>query len=389
MRNLLIKHADLYTPDHVGLRDILILNGAVAHIDCEIDVCSLPNLEVLDACGRKVVPGYIDQHVHIIGGGGEAGPYSRTPEVPLSEVTRAGVTTLVGVIGTDGTTRHTESLLAKARALETEGISAYVLTGTYELPLLTLTEDARRDIILIPEIIGIGEIAISDHRSSQPTKDELKRVLTQARLGGMLSGKAGVVQFHMGSGKTGLSTLVEIINETEIPGKHFIPTHVNRDPKLFEEAKDFARLGGYMDITSGVRKMEGFDGMIEPADAIRICVEEGVPMDRVTMSSDGNGCMSQPMPDGTKKLLVAKLNSLHEEIRKAVLQGVPLETAAKVVTENPAQANGLWPKKGCLRVDSDADLLILDEDLLIDTVVAKGQIMVKEGRAIVKGTYEE
>ena len=389
MRNLLIKHADLYTPDHVGLRDILILNGAVAHIDCEIDVCSLPNLEVLDACGRKVIPGYIDQHVHIIGGGGESGPFSRTPEVPLSEVTCAGVTTLVGVIGTDGTTRHPESLLAKARALTTEGISAYVLTGSYELPLHTITGDARKDIVVINEVLGIGEIAISDHRSSQPTKDELKRVLTQARLGGMLSGKAGVVQFHMGSGKTGLSMLMEIIDETEIPAKHFIPTHINRDPALFEQGKEFARKGGYIDITSGVREKEGFSGCIKPSEAIRICAEEGVPMDRLTMSSDGNGCMSEVQPDGTVRQLVAKLYSLHEEICDAVKDGVPMEIASRVCTENPAKANGLWPKKGCLSVGSDADLLILDEEMKIDTVIAMGQKMVQGGRALVKGTFEE
>ena len=249
MNNVLIRHADLYDPCHAGLRDILILNGTVAHIAPDIDVGDLPGLEVLDAEGRAVVPGYIDQHVHIIGGGGESGPFSRTPEVPLSEVTRAGVTTVVGVIGTDGTTRHPESLLAKARALETEGISAYILTGSYELPLHTLTGDARRDIILIDKVLGIGELAISDHRSSQPTKDELKRVMTQARLGGMLSGKAGVVQFHLGTGKTGLRTLVEVIEETEIPAKHFIPTHLNRDPALFAEAKEFARLGGWASTT--------------------------------------------------------------------------------------------------------------------------------------------
>lgn len=389
MNNVLIRHADLYDPCHAGLRDILILNGTVAHIAPDIEVGGLPDLEVLDAEGRAVAPGYIDQHVHIIGGGGESGPYSRTPEVPLSEVTRAGVTTVVGVIGTDGTTRHPESLLAKARALETEGISAYILTGSYELPLHTLTGDARRDIILIDKVLGIGELAISDHRSSQPTKDELKRVMTQARLGGMLSGKAGVVQFHLGTGKTGLRLLREIVEETEIPAKHFIPTHLNRDPALFEEAKDFARLGGWADITSGVRKKEGFSGGIEPAEAIRVWHEEGLPMDRLTMSSDGNGCMSVTLPDGTQKQLVAKLYSLHEEICAAVELGVPLEAAIRVCTENPARANGLFPQKGCLRPGSDGDLLILGGDLAIDTVLAKGRTMVRHGRALVKGTFEE
>lgn len=387
---LLIKNADLYAPEHLGRRDILMIGEQVALVAPEISG-GVPGLEteVIDAAGRKVIPGYVDQHVHIIGGGGESGPYSRTPEVQLSAVTTAGVTTVVGVLGTDGTTRHLESLLAKARALDTEGITAYILTGSYEVPLNTILSDARRDIIVIDKILGIGEVSISDHRSSLPSRDEIKRIASQARLGGMLSGKAGVLQFHMGSGKAGLAEVFAVLDETEIPAKHFIPTHVNRDEDLFRQAMDLARRGGYMDITSGIRKKDGFSGGIEPSVAIRMCWEAGVPMEHVTMSSDGNGGMSLTLPDGSQQLLVAQLASLHEEVRDAVLtEGVPLETAVRVAGENPARANGLWPRKGTLRPDSDGDLLILDEAMYIDTVVARGRVMVRGGKAVVKGTYE-
>lgn len=387
---LLIKNADLYAPEHLGRQDILMIGEQVALVAPEISG-GVPGLEteVIDAAGRKVIPGYVDQHVHIIGGGGESGPYSRTPEVQLSAVTTAGVTTVVGVLGTDGTTRHLESLLAKARALDTEGITAYILTGSYEVPLNTILSDARRDIIVIDKVLGIGEVSISDHRSSLPSRDEFKRIASQARLGGMLSGKAGVLQFHMGSGKAGLTEVFAVLDETEIPAKHFIPTHVNRDEGLFRQAMDLARRGGYMDITSGIRKKDGFSGGIEPSVAIRMCWEAGVSMDHVTMSSDGNGGMSLTLPDGSQKLLVAQLASLHEEVRDAVLtEGVPLETAIRVAGENPARANGLWPRKGTLRPDSDGDLLILDEGMYIDTVVARGRVMVRGGKAVVKGTYE-
>lgn len=387
---LLIKNADLYDPDHLGKRDLLLLGGRVVLVEEEIskEGLGLP-ADVIDAAGAPVIPGYVDQHVHIIGGGGEAGPYSRTPEVQLGDIVSAGVTTLVGVLGTDGTSRHPESLLAKARGLDTEGVTAYMLTGSYELPMRTLTGDARRDVILIDKVLGVGEIALSDHRSSQPTMDELKRVMTQARVGGMLSGKAGVVQFHMGVGKAGLEKLFRILDETEIPARHFIPTHVNRAAHLFEQAKEFARRGGYIDLTSGIRAADGFEGCIEPREAIRACLEEGVPMDRVTMSSDGNGSMSVPLPGGGARLLVTRLSSLHQEIQGTVALGTPLEIAIRVCGENPAQANGLWPRKGTLRPDSDGDLLLLNQTMEIDTVIARGQVMVRGGRTLVKGTFEE
>ena len=387
---LLIKNADLYTPEPVGKKDVLVINEKIVRIADEIAEDSLNlNVNVLDARGQKVIPGYVDQHVHIIGGGGEAGPYSRTPEVMLSDVVSAGVTTVIGLLGTDGTGRHLESLLAKARGLETEGVSAYIMTGSYEIPLQTITEDARRDVIIIDKVLGVGEIAISDHRSSQPTKDELKRIITQARLGGMLSGKSGAVQFHMGIGKAGMQMLFDIIEETEIPARHFIPTHVNRAYHLFEDAKKLAHMGGYMDLTSGIRESDGFTDCIKPSEAIRICMDEGIPMSQVTMSSDGNGSMSVPLPEGGARLLVTKLSSLHEEIRDAVLSGVPLQMAIKVCGENPAKANGLWPAKGCIREDSDGDFVVLDNELPIDTVIAKGRIMVQSGNVLVKGTFEE
>lgn len=389
MKCLLIKNADVYAPQPLGIVDILIINGKIAKIGQQLAAPQGLDCQILDAQERKVVPGYVDQHVHIIGGGGESGPYSRTPEINLSELTKVGITTVVGVLGTDGTSRHNESLLAKARGLTHEGITAYMLTGSYEIPLHNMTGDVRRDIILINECLGIGEVALSDHRSSQPTREELEKVLTQARLGGMLSGKVGVVQFHMGVGKRGMDVLLAIVKETEIPARHFIPTHVNRAFHLFEQAKEFARLGGYVDITSGIREQDGFPACVKPSDAIKILYEEGVPLDRITMSSDANGCMSVTLPDGSQKQLAVSPDSFQEEVKAALLAGVPTEVVAKIVSSNPAQANGLYPQKGCLQPDSDADLIIYSDTYDVDTVIAKGQIMVAAGEALVKGTFEK
>ena len=389
MKCLLIKNADVYAPQPLGIVDLLIINDKIAKIGQQLAAPQGLDCQILDAQKRKVVPGYVDQHVHIIGGGGESGPYSRTPEINLSELTKVGITTVVGVLGTDGTSRHNESLLAKARGLTHEGITAYMLTGSYEIPLHNMTGDVRRDIILINECLGIGEVALSDHRSSQPTREELEKVLTQARLGGMLSRKAGVVQFPMGVGKRGIDVLLAIVRETEIPARHFIPTHVNRAFHLFEQAKEFARLGGYVDITSGIREQDGFPACVKPSDAIKILYEEGVPMDKVTMSSDANGCMSVTLPDGSQKQLAVSPDSFQEEVKDALLAGVPTEVVAKVVSSNPAQANGLYPQKGCLQADSDADLIIYSDSYDVDTVIAKGQIMVAAGEALVKGTFEK
>ncbi|MDI6863477.1 MAG: amidohydrolase family protein, partial [Pseudothermotoga sp.] len=207
---ILLKNATVYSPEPLGVRDILLAVDRIVAIEEQLTVC-LPNLSVIDCSGKIAVPGFIDSHVHILGGGGEGGFRTRTYELSFSDLVRAGITTVVGCLGTDGVTRSLESLYAKAKALEEEGVSSYIYVGSYRVPPVTLTGSIIKDIVLIDKVIGVGEVAISDHRSSQPTLDELKRLAADARIGGMLSGKAGVVNVHVGDGPTMLEPLTNVV----------------------------------------------------------------------------------------------------------------------------------------------------------------------------------
>ncbi|MDN5313438.1 MAG: hypothetical protein PWQ68_2412, partial [Thermoanaerobacteraceae bacterium] len=270
----ILKGGRLFSPDDIGKKDVLIAGNFIANIAESINPAQdYGEVEVIDLRGKYVVPGFIDQHVHIIGGGGEAGFASRTPEVMLSHVTLAGITTVVGCLGTDGTTRHMASLLAKARGLEAEGISTYIYTGAYEVPTRTITENVRNDIILIDKVIGTGEIAISDHRSAQPGKEEIKKLAAEARVGGILSGKAGVLHLHVGDGQRKLGMIFEILEETEIPITQFTPTHINRNPYLLEDGIKFAKMGGMIDMTSGVSPASGARKSVKSSKAIKYCIE--------------------------------------------------------------------------------------------------------------------
>lgn len=387
----ILKGGRLFSPDDMGKKDLLIAGSIVANIAEEISPADgYGEVEVIDVSSKYVVPGFIDQHVHIIGGGGEAGFASRTPEVMLSDVTRAGITTVVGCLGTDGTTRHMTSLLAKARGLEAEGISAYIYTGSYEVPTRTITGSVRNDIILIDKVLGAGEIAISDHRSAQPDKEDIKKLAAEARVGGILSGKAGVLHLHVGDGHRRLGMLFEILEETEIPITQFTPTHINRNPYLLEDGVKFAKMGGLIDITSSVSPAAGIRKAVKPSKAIKYCIEQGVPIENITMSSDGNGSM--PIFDemgNIKGLMVAELTSLYREFKDLVQEeGISLSDALKIITLNPARSLKLYPKKGILCKGSDADIVVLDEDLNIMYVFAMGRCLVKEGEVVVKGTFE-
>jgi beta-aspartyl-dipeptidase (metallo-type) len=388
---VLIKNGDVFTPEHIGKKDILLAGSKIAAISDNIDwPDSFIDVQVIDATGKYVTPGFIDSHVHITGGGGEGSFKSRTPELYLTDATLAGVTTLVGVIGTDGTARTMTNLIAKAKALKEEGISCYAYTGSYQIPVKTLTGSIETDIMMIDEIIGVGEIAIADHRSSQPQAHELARLASQARVAGMLSGKAGVVNIHLGDSKTMLSLLQEVVRTNDLPVTQFYPTHINRNPYIFEAGIQYAKNGGFVDFTTSSVKKYHEEGEVKCSKGLRLMLEAGVPIEQITFTSDGQGSLPEFNEKGELTgLLIGKVCTLYREVQEAIQQeNIPIETALKVITQNPASILKLR-SKGMLQEGLDADIVLLDnESLDIDTVIALGQVMVQNGKAVIKGTFE-
>jgi beta-aspartyl-dipeptidase (metallo-type) len=388
----LIKGGEVYSPEYLGKKDVLILFNKIALVKDEIDI-SFGNdveMEIIDGSNKFIVPGFIDSHVHITGGGGEGGFKTRTPEINLTEITTAGITTIVGCLGTDGITRSMEALLAKAKGLEEEGITTFIYTGSYRLPLVTISGDVMKDLLVIEKVIGAGEVAITDHRSSQPSIEALKQLAGAASVGGILSGKAGVVVFHVGDGEEMLNKVFEIIKDTDLPFSQFIPTHLNRNSKLLVEAIRYGIAGGNIDFTTSSGKDTSEKSELRASIALKQSLDSGVPDNRITFTSDGHG--SLPVFDKNKQFIgldVGNVSSLYSEVRDAVLnEKVPLEIALKTITSNPSDILKL-KGKGKLLKGFDADITILNKkDLSIETVIAMGKVMVKDKKTIVFGTFE-
>ena len=389
---IIIRNAEIYKPEYAGVKDVLLIGDKIVAIDDNISF-DLSGIEIteIDARGKKLVPGFIDSHVHILGGGGEGGFSSRTPEATLTSLTKAGVTTVVGCLGTDGIARDVVSLLTKARGLDEEGITTYIYTGSYRLPLRTITGEIMKDVMVVDKIIGIGEVAISDHRSSQPTFDEFVRAVADARVAGMLSGKAGIINIHLGDGIRKIDMLKRAVSETEIPITQFLPTHINRSPELFEECVDYAKSGGFVDFTGSEDPdfWEETEGEVSFSKGLRRLIEEGVDENNYTLSSDGHG--SLPIFNEKKEFVgigVGKSTCLIKAIKDCVnKENISLEKALRAITCNPAKILKL-KNKGRIEVNMDADICLLDEELNVDTVIAKGKIMVESKKPLVYGMFE-
>ena len=147
----LIKNANLYSPEHLGMNDVLLADDKIALIDRKIELTGIP-FDTIDAGGCAVTPGFIDQHVHITGGGGQTGYASLVPDVSMSELVACGTTTVVGLLGTDGFVKELTTLYAKTKALEDNGLSAYMLTSFYGLPPRTLMSCVADDLIFIDKV---------------------------------------------------------------------------------------------------------------------------------------------------------------------------------------------------------------------------------------------
>lgn len=387
MTTTLIRNAEVYAPESLGRRDLLLGGGKVLWIGTDApDLPATFGAQVLDLGGRRLLPGLIDGHVHVTGGGGEAGFASRVPAPTLSRYTRGGVTTVVGLLGTDDVARGTRELVAHVNALREEGLSAWGYAGGYHLPPATLTGSVRADLVFIDCLIGVGELAISDHRSSQPTLDELLRIASEAHVAGLMTGKAGIVHLHLGDGSRGLDLVRRALDQSELPPRVFNPTHVNRRKALFEEAIALARRGCSIDITA-FPVDEGEDAW-SAADALVRYLDSGAPGDRVTVSSDAGGCL--PCFDAQGRVCsmdVGHSGALVDTLRELLARGIALQDALPAFTSNVAGLLRL-PGKGRIAVGADADLVALDASGAVTDVFAGGRPHLRDGAVLRRGTFE-
>lgn len=382
-----LKQGDIYAPEHLGRKDILIEGSRIARIADHIDEYDqIEEVEKVDLGGHILTPGYMDIHVHITGGGGESGPATRVPEASLSVLVRNGITTVVGLLGTDGITRSLENLLAKARAFNEEGITCRILTGAYGYPSPTITGSVERDIALIDLMVGV-KIAMSDHRSSNLTGEQLISLATQARRAGMLSGCCGYVTIHMGSGKAGLDPLFYAIDNSDVPVQKFLPTHMGRTRELFEQGLEFVKRGGTIDMTAGLTREE----LEETADQILSYFKQDPEGLNMTMSSDAYG--SAPRFNDKMEcigLTYASPKCLHEQLKVLVCEwGASLEQVLNLLTKNPARVLGMTGVKGTVAEGADADFVVYDDSMDILHVMAGGRKAVWDKEVIMKGTFEE
>ncbi|MEQ9464670.1 MAG: beta-aspartyl-peptidase [Haliea sp.] len=374
----LIDNALVHAPRPLGLQQVLVADGRIAAVATQIDLQGAA-VRRLDAGGRWLLPGFVDLLTHPCGGGGEGGFGNRTAEVSLADFVRAGVTCPIGALGTDALGRSLEVLYASVMALRVRGLDAYMYSGSYRVPPVTLTGDVARDLVLIEPVIGVGEVAIADHRGTQPSPAELRRLASESRLGATIAGKRGAVLVHVGEGEQRLGPLRAALADSALPANSFIPTHCNRNQALLLEAFDLARHGATIDFTASTTPEFIAAGEVPALDALLQALEAGVDPACITLSSDAGGSLPLYRAGELCGLQQAGPGALLALLREALRRGVTdPEPVLAAMTSNPARALGL-ARKGCIAPGADADLLLFDPATgRLDDVMCRGQWLLRD-----------
>jgi beta-aspartyl-dipeptidase (metallo-type) len=388
----LVRGGHVFAPSPLGEPEILISGETILAIgpDLERRARALGAVEVVDASGLSVVPGFIDQHLHFLGGGDFEGPLGRVPELHASMITRGGVTTAVGIMGIDMDSKNLHALLVKARELERVGLTTYIYTGSFRIPSPCLTSSVRADIVLIDKVVGV-KVALAEDTYPNLFLPEFARLAGEVRLAAGMSGKRAVIHAHIGRNAKRLTPIFDLLAEVNLPVTQIVPTHVNRvTPDTLDHAVRFARMGGTVDLSANLSKRSGSLTGMNPDEALRRLREANVPLDQITLSSDSN--VSMPVldcDDHPVGLHNAPPSILHRELVHIIRTNtLDLDQALPLVTTNVARVLGLEGRKGSLAPGLDADLVLLDRDLAVHTVVARGRVMVRGGEPLVKGPFE-
>lgn len=375
---ILLKNGTVFSPEYLGTRDILVAGGKIIAVEEEINAPTWDFLETIDLENQWVLPGFIDSHIHIAGAGGEGGPATRTPELSFREIVNGGITSVVGCLGTDGITRTVTSVLMKAKGLRQQGLSAWIYTGSYQVPPPTILGSVARDIAEIEEVIGAGEIAIADHRSSYPSVDEFINVVQQAKLGGLMGGKAGIVNIHLGESGPPFDLIHRTVERGGIHFNRFLPTHCNRSRDVFDEAKNYGK-NGYVDLTTSSYPYYP-EHEVKASDAFFDLLDAGVPIEHITFSSDSGG--SLPLFDGNGKFVkiaYGKPDSMFREVLDVIARDESKTPAVvQAVTSNVAEILKL-ETKGRIKTGRDADLMVLNRERNgINYLFARGRKMIPD-----------
>lgn len=366
-----VRAQEIYAPECLGPGEMLVLGDRIialqANVTPLVEAMGAGNIQ--DISVHRVIPGLIDQHLHLLGGGDGDGPLARMRELGAEEILLSGITTAATLLGSEMRFKTLRALLYKAEGEAHKGLSTFVYTGSMGADPVSILEDAFSDIALFGRIIG-AKAAIADPLyNTHP--DRLTALAIQLRQARAQTGKPCILHVHVGRAQQGLEFLVRLCEQTGLPPEQVVPTHVNRAAAVtpvFRQGIEWAKQGGMIDFTCCLGPLDGIRSGMDTVEAVLQALDAGVPPSQMTLTSDAG--VAVPDPELGSRQVPPSI--LMRDLIRLVQSGLPWDVALAFVTVNPAQRLGLSKRKGRLAVGYDADFVCLTETSDIAAVYASG-----------------
>lgn len=372
----LLRRVHVLAPADLGTQDVLIGGGRILAVGPDLSAAAGLGgaVETVTLPAGRLIPGLIDQHVHFIGGGEGDGPDARMPELGIADFASAGVTTAVGLLGSEIEAKTLPLLLRKAHELGRAGLTSLIYTGAMALPAPCLTQSVRSDIVLIDKVIG-AKSALAERAFPNLDFSALASLAGQLVQAKAMSGKASVLHLHVGRLLGGLEPLFKLIERFDFPAAQAVPTHVNRVPEIspvFMQGIRLAKAGGIIDFTCCLGPSDGIPTGLDPVRAVLWALDAGVPAERITLSSDAGVAV----PDGAGGFRAVPPSILFRDLRRlAVEAGLGWSQALAFVSGNVARVLGLQDRKGAIAPGFDADLVLVGEDDRVVWTMSSGRVL--------------
>ncbi|GAB6116718.1 N-acetylglucosamine-6-phosphate deacetylase [Thermoanaerobacter brockii subsp. lactiethylicus] len=379
MKNLLLKHGEIYTQDEIIYDgDLLISEGKISNIGKNL---STDDVEIIDVEGKKIVPGFIDIHIH--GGVGYDtmnATYEALNAISI-HLAKHGVTSFCATTMTMDVPYILNALKNINETMKKGTGGAQILGAYVEGPFISKEHKGAQDekYIIQPdkelfdkflEVSGdnIKVVALAPEKDpdgsfvEHVTKKGVKVSLghTNATYEEMKNGvdHGATIAVHTYNGMKGLHH-----REPGALGEVFL------DDRIYSEViSDFIHT--HPASVKILIKIKGTDKVILISDAMPAC---GL--------GDGEyifGGQKVLVKEGVAKLengsLAGSTLTLDKALANITFLGVPLFEACKMASLNPAKAIGVDNRKGSIKVGKDADIVVLNNDLTVYMTIIEGKV---------------
>jgi len=383
----MVIHADrAFTPFEEISDVVVVIHGSKIAAIGQRGKVELPRgVCEIAASGRTIVPGFVDVHIHGAGGHDVMEGTREALELMTATVAAHGTTSLVATTVT-ASEKETRDSVA--------GIAHFIL-NTSQYPARELSA----------EILGIhfeGPFISPARRGVHPAKwivppstELLAQLLAEARGTAQILTLApelpGALELIAAARKAGLVISIGHTDATYEQAMAAIEAGATHAAHVYNAMRPFSHRGtGVLGAVLTSPKVSAeliADGVHVDEAAMRMLVDLKTP-ERVILVSDGMSATG--MPDGKYQLgmfevkvsegvarnaegkLAGSTLTLDRALRNIVALGVPLASALRMVTANPARQIGLGARKGVLAPGADADLVFLNDKLEVSGVMTRG-----------------